>query len=122
VGGGAVTGYQSADEVGQSVEDEVRDNILNQSVGPGTLADYHLPDEFVRRVADRIIISSYQERYRMVVRDPPPAVAAGPENPSDRSRARTTAPYWAAGVVLLVAVVAVARMARRSRADGEGPR
>lgn len=53
-----------------SVEQEVRENVLRQPVGPMTLEVLALPDDFVRRIVDRVIRVSYQEQYHMVVRDP----------------------------------------------------
>lgn len=49
-----------------SVEDEVVQNITSQPVGRGTLADYHLPEEFLRRFADRIIRDTYRRRMHRV--------------------------------------------------------
>ena len=60
------------------LEIEVRENVRNQPLGDGTVADLALPEEFLRRVADRIVRSSYEERYRIVVDDgavPVPAAA-----------------------------------------------
>jgi hypothetical protein len=51
------------------LEAEVLENVKGQPLGDGTVADLGLPDEFLRRVADRIVRSSYEERYRIVVRD-----------------------------------------------------
>jgi hypothetical protein len=51
------------------LEAEVLDNVKAQPLADGTVADLALPDEFLRRVADRIVRSSYEERYRVVVRD-----------------------------------------------------
>lgn len=53
----------------EEIEAEVRANILGQTVGLGTVADLKLSDDFLRRVSDRVIRSSYEERYRIVVRD-----------------------------------------------------
>jgi len=63
------------------LEIEVRENVRNQPLGDGTVADLALPEEFLRRVADRIVRSSYEERYRIVVDDvavPVPEVAGIP--------------------------------------------
>lgn len=49
-----------------SVEQEVRDNISGQPVGRHRLADQGLPESFLGRIADRIIRSSYRERYQFV--------------------------------------------------------
>ena len=53
----------------RAVEAEVRGNVLSQAFGSGTVADLALPDSFVRRVADRAIIDSYNERFRLVEED-----------------------------------------------------
>jgi hypothetical protein len=50
-----------------SVEDEVLGNIRAQTIGPATVADLPLPEDFLRRVTDRIVRSSYEERFRIVV-------------------------------------------------------
>lgn len=50
-----------------SIEDEVLGNIRAQTIGPATVADLALPEDFLRRVADRIVRSSYEERFRIVV-------------------------------------------------------
>lgn len=66
----------------RAVEAEVRGNVLAQPFGSGTVADLALPDSFVRRVADRAIIDSYNERFRPVeddsVRPDAPTRAAAP--------------------------------------------
>ncbi len=71
----------AGDEV--SIEQEVADNILGQVVGSSTLRSFDLPEPFVRRLADRIIRSSYRQRYRRVLpgegdrgATPPPGVGA----------------------------------------------
>lgn len=50
---------------------EVIANIVSQPVGSGTLADFDLPDDFLRRLADRIIQSSYRDHFHRVFRDVP---------------------------------------------------
>lgn len=78
----------SSQPVSISIEDEVVGNILNQRVGNRQVADDGLPDEFVRRVADRVIRSSFQERYRIVYDDRP----GGTRQPGLPPKASTTAP------------------------------
>lgn len=51
----------------QPVEAEVRENILNQQIGPATVRDLDLPEPFLQRAADRVIRESYQDRFRRVV-------------------------------------------------------
>lgn len=55
-----------------SIEDEVLTNVKAQPVGPVTVADLAYPDEYLRRVGDRIVRSSFESRYRVVVPDPKP--------------------------------------------------
>ncbi len=71
-----------------SVEDEVFANILNQRIGDRLVADDGLPDEFVRRIADRVIRASYQQRYRIVYDDRP----GGTSQPGSSPRMSTSAP------------------------------
>lgn len=54
-----------------AIEQEIRANILNQTVGSASVADLGLPDEFVRRFADRVVRSSFEDRYRIVVASAP---------------------------------------------------
>lgn len=58
-----------------SIEQEVLANIQNQRVGGHTVGDFNLPPEFLRRVADRIIRSSFEQHLRIVVRDIPEEAA-----------------------------------------------
>lgn len=52
-----------------AVEDEVMANILQQPIGNHTVGDLNLPEPFLRRLADRIIRKSFEERHRLVYRD-----------------------------------------------------
>lgn len=67
-----------------SVEDEVLGNLRAQPIGGGgaepahTVADLALPEPFLRRVAGRVIRSSYEEHFRAVVAD----VAGTPRHPT----------------------------------------
>src|SRR5262249_18005991 len=54
-----------------SIEDEVLDNIRSRAIGEHRFADYEYPEEFLRRYADRIVRSSYEKRFRVVVHDDP---------------------------------------------------
>lgn len=53
-----------------ALQSEVVDNIRGQRIGAATIADLQLPDDFLRRAADRIIRLSYEQRYRVVVAEP----------------------------------------------------
>lgn len=50
----------------RAIEAEVRGNVLAQPFGAGTVADLALPGELVSRIADRAIIASFNDRYRVV--------------------------------------------------------
>jgi hypothetical protein len=54
-----------------SVEAQVLGNVRAQRIGPATVADLHLPDPFLRRVANRVLQLSFQENFRIVVSDIP---------------------------------------------------
>ncbi|MBL8858827.1 MAG: hypothetical protein JNL28_10005 [Planctomycetes bacterium] len=58
-----------------SIEEEVLRNIKAQPLGKGTVADLALPDEFLKRMGDRVIRSSFEQQFRIVVPDPPPVSA-----------------------------------------------
>jgi hypothetical protein len=83
-----------ANAAAQSVEDEVVGNILRQGIGEHTVADLHLPDEFVRRLADRIILSSFEDRFRKVVADAAAATPASRPGEPPENVDVTKAPDW----------------------------
>lgn len=74
------SGAQSVPTPAQ-LEQEVFENVQHQPLGEGTVEDLGLPAEFVHRVADRIVRASYEERYRIVVRDAESPVAPGSRKP-----------------------------------------
>ncbi len=50
-----------------SIEEQIAQNIVRQPIGAAqTVGELGLPDSFVRRVADRIVRSSYQAQYHLV--------------------------------------------------------
>lgn len=57
---------------------EVRANILSQKIGAATIADFNLPDEFVRRVAEHIYREAFQRQFRAVMTPPVPPPASSP--------------------------------------------
>jgi hypothetical protein len=66
----------------ESIEAEVRANIVCQPLVPGAMhvasvADLALPEAFVRRIADRVIRSSFEERHRAVFEDRPGRAGVG---------------------------------------------
>ena len=92
-----------------TVEEEVRANVLRQPLGAGTVADLALPDEFLTRLTDRIVRSSFRERYHRVVPDPPGAHEPVSETPGW---------VWGAGygVLTLLLALGLARRAARKNA------
>jgi hypothetical protein len=99
-------------DIGPTVEEEVLSNVERQEIDGHTLADLHLPPEFLVRVADRIIRASYEERYRLVVQDR----AARDDAEIDGARPAPAASSWplAAGLAVLFLIAAVL-FVRRSR-------
>ena len=94
------------------LELEVLANVRNQPLGDGTVDDLALPEEFLRRVADRIVRSSYEERYRIVVEDP--VTPAPPETADPPPRTRWIVPT-VVGVAVLGAVAAAIVRRRGAR-------
>jgi hypothetical protein len=50
-----------------SPEAEVVANLKHQPIGNATVADLEMPDEYLRRVAGRILRASFEENFRIVV-------------------------------------------------------
>ncbi len=106
-----------------SIEQEVLDNVKNQALGKGTVADLELPDEFLRRVGDRIIRESFENRYRIVVPDPKPQDAVPEQNASRPVGDSNFQPPSAVnlplviGTILFVAFVAYVVLTARARKE-----
>jgi hypothetical protein len=79
-----------------AIQSEVIGNIRRQPMGRHSVDDLNLPEDFLRRLADRIICASYQATFRVIVRDaaartkaneaagkPSPAADGNPQ-PDDR--------------------------------------
>ncbi|MBI5362327.1 MAG: hypothetical protein HZA53_04050 [Planctomycetes bacterium] len=121
-----------------SVMDEVLANIRAQPVGPATVADLALPEPFLRRFADRVILQSFEDNFRVIIADEPDpkhehdAPKEGPDpstrtsappaqEPSSKGAGPTSAPGFASGktvrialgVVGLVLAIAVFLIRRR---------
>jgi hypothetical protein len=60
-----------------ALEDEVVANLKAQKIGSATAADLGFPDEYWRRVAGRVLRSSFEENFRIVVTDEPPSDGSG---------------------------------------------
>lgn len=96
----------TAQDAGPPLEIEVAREIQNQPVGNNTIEDFALPDEFVRRVADRVVRIQYQNRYRMVYDDESEATR---DDASDASSTPgTNSPRWPPmRIALFVAVLSL---------------
>lgn len=56
-------------EAPKLLEHQARDYLLAQPIGPGTVADLALPDEYVERAVDRMVREAFEERVGIVVAD-----------------------------------------------------
>lgn len=65
-----------------TVQQEVLGNIRGQPVGLATVADLALPEPFLRRYADRIVLQSFEENFRVVIADEPESTST-PDAPPD---------------------------------------
>jgi hypothetical protein len=61
------------DSAASSPEAEVLTNLKAQAIGSATVADLDMPDEYLKRVAGRILRASFEENFRIVVPDEKPA-------------------------------------------------
>lgn len=114
-----------------SIEAEVLANVKAQPIGPATVEDLDLPAPFLRRVARRVIRSSFEERYRIVLPDAPPDAAtpesARPENAPPRPESAPRVPAKSGGVSIgliagTLALVGLLLVVVFGRKSGEAPR
>lgn len=87
-----------------NLEAEVLANLKQQAVGTATIADLGLPDEYLKRVAGRILRASFEETFRIVVADAKPADEGSPSAGSGgaksaRSKAGVDATVPSSGAV-----------------------
>jgi len=116
------TSAQSADSA-DSMEEQVLRNLREQPVGAHTLADFHLPEPYLRRVADRVIRSAFEERFRIVVPDattqpadiPLEARAASQPAPTDSHPSQIADMRWMAGLATVAALIAAGTILARRR-------
>lgn len=109
-----------------SIEDEVLGNLRSQPIGPATLDDLALPEDFLKRVGDRVIRASFEERYRIVVPDPKPEdakkAADAVAKPGQVSTTQTPGNSRSTSVPLIVmtafSVMAIALYLSRRRRSG----
>jgi hypothetical protein len=112
---------QSNAPASMSIENEVIANIVNQPIGSHAVADLNLPRPFLRRSADRIIRSSFEQRYRIVVDDAKPVSGQAASQPADANAAKrkSTRP-WIIGTGMAGLVVILAALAARKRKQNRG--
>jgi hypothetical protein len=104
----------------EAIEREVLDNVRGQAIGLHCVEDLSLPEPFLRRVADRAIRASYEQRYRIVVPDSASRHAGGPvEGPGHTSTTNghsgSTFWRWAGRIVILPIAILLARWALQAR-------
>jgi hypothetical protein len=107
-----------------SMQDQVLNNLRNSPVGNHTLEALQLPEDHLRRVADRILRSSYEQQFRVVVPDGRPTTTGPAELPAIAEIGRLPAPRpspWPAivtaalGVCALAAVIIAVQAVRARR-------
>lgn len=76
LGQSAASPDSNGPKVSTAIEDEVLENLRGQELGPAAVRDLKLPEPFLRRVADRVIRTTFRERYRVVVAQTNPPVPA----------------------------------------------
>lgn len=95
-------------------------DLRNRPVGNHTLQVLNLPDNYLQRVADRVIRASYESQFRIVVRETKPGIAppesdTSPLNPppvdppGSNSRTRSLIPIGVAAAIILIAGLILAR-------------
>lgn len=116
--GPAAQAQQAAGESLTPTQQEVMEQLRQLPIGPVTLEVQNLPDEYLRRVADRIIRASFQREQRMVVRDqhagtsviPTPEPALPTSRPVSTGRGVGWLPMAiGVSVIVLVAIVMLRR-------------
>jgi hypothetical protein len=104
-----------------SVEDEVLANLKGFQIGPIQVAELALPEELLRRVSDRIIRSSFENRFRIVVPDPKPgeggqqAVLGAPPAPAGAASGGLRLALLVSGAIVGAIFVMLAILFRRRR-------
>lgn len=91
-------------------------NIRAQPLGPATVGELALPDDFLRRFADRVVRASFESNLRLVVNDAEPksvapsvepqprSAGSSSSNASDGGGRTSTWVYYVAGALGLLAV------------------
>ena len=107
-----------------TMQDQVLNNLRQSPVGSHTLDALQLPDDYLRRVADRILRSSYEQQFRVIVPDSTGAAHAAelkppgmPEHEGPPAAGRSLWPTLVATAleICLMAAIVIAVQAVRAR-------
>lgn len=99
-------------QAAEAIEAEVYQNILQQSVDGWGVANLNLPEPFLRRVTDRIVRESYEDRYRIVVAET--TTAPGSQVlPGPASKPLGGVPVTVIGLIIVIAVAGIWLIAKR---------
>ncbi|HKQ48975.1 MAG TPA: hypothetical protein VJZ71_12965 [Phycisphaerae bacterium] len=108
-----------------TMQDQVLNNLRQSPVGGHTLEALRLPEDYLRRVADRILRTSYEQQFRVVVPDGTGAAHAAelkpPAMPHHESAPAAGRSPWPAlvttalGICLMAAVVIAVQAVRARR-------
>jgi hypothetical protein len=71
----AMSPSASAQTSQPSIQEQVLTNLRQSPVGDHTLDALNLPDDYLRRVGDRILRNSYEQQFRVIVPDGSSATA-----------------------------------------------
>lgn len=69
------------------IEEQFRAALLAQPAGRFSIAEYNLPDDFLRRVTDRRIRTAYEQQFRIVIADAPASQPTTSSQPNTASAA-----------------------------------
>jgi hypothetical protein len=72
----STSGSVSTEVAQPSLEEQVLTNLRQEKIGTATLVDLGLPDDYLRRVAGRIVRGSFEDNFRIVVADAEDAKAS----------------------------------------------
>jgi len=87
----STSGAASAEVAQPSLEQQVLMNLRQEQIGATTLVDLGLPDDYLRRVAGRILRGSFEDNFRIVVADAEHAKASDDRNGVARNAGARTA-------------------------------
>ena len=99
-------------QAAEAIEAEVYQNVIHQSVDGWGVQNLNLPEPFLRRVTDRIVRESYEDRYRIVVGEAT-TMPASQLMPAPATKPLGGVPVTVIGIVIVIAVAGVWLIAKR---------